>query len=328
MDTSEQDRRRHRGQLERAAAVIAAALAVAAAIFITTSMKDNSASEAAVGCPLHPYSTTAPIAMSEPACRVIANDTGANPNPEPFWGALQCADPARYSHFVAGGDRHETAMGRAQGNDAYRRLTVRDGDEFFGERCELGEDDWRDGPTAFYAPGSHLLTYISERLPDNFPLYTHRWQTVMQMKQAQPSDNGGGAPIIEMEAREGRWWIVDDWHALWSFPARRDFWTRFAWDVFYSNVPHRGWIQVSADLNGDGDFNDPGERSPTFHLRTLKTEIDGPNGEGDGIAPGEPIPSHLRAGLYHDPSIHCPAPRGCSVQVDNVQVLAPPGGTG
>lgn len=304
-----------------------AALVVAAAIYLVSSLEGGSASEAAGGCPLHRAATTAPIAMVEPACRVIASDTGANPDPERFSGTLQCAERARYTHVMRGGDTHRTAMGRPQGNDAYRRLTVDDGDEFFGERCELGEDDWRHGPTTFYAQGAHLLTYVSERLPDNFPLYTHTWQTVMQMKQTQPSDNGGGAPIIEMEAREGRWWIVDYWHALWSFPALRDRWTRFAWDVYYSRVPKQGWIQVSADLNGDHDFEDPGERSPVFHLRTLKTEIEGLNGDGDGIAAGEPIPSHFRAGLYHDPGIHCPMPRGCSVEVDNVQVLAPAGGT-
>jgi hypothetical protein len=328
MTNSEHDRKGRRDTLTRAAAVIGVAVIVAVAIFVTTSLKEDSASEAAPGCPLRPSSTTAPIAMSEPGCRLIASDTGAAPDPEPFWGALQCADPARYAHVMVGGDPHRTASGRAQGNDAYRRLTLRDGDEFYGERCELGEDDWRHGPTAFYAQGAHLLTYVSERLPDNFPLYTHTWQTVMQMKQAQPSDNGGGAPIIEMEARDGRWWIVDDWHGLWSFPAVRNRWTRFAWDVYYSQIPGKGSIQVSADLNDDGDFEDPGERSPVFHLRTLKTEIDGPNGDGDGIAPGEPIPSHLRAGLYHNPAIRCPAPRGCSVEVDNVQVLAPAGGIG
>jgi hypothetical protein len=328
MATSGQRQKRRRGHFERAAAIIVAALVIAVAIYVTSSMKDNAASEAAVGCPLHPYSTTAPIAMKEPACLLIASDTGANPDPEGFWGALQCVDPARYAHVDAGGDLHETATGRPQGNDAYRRLTVEDGDNFYGERCELGEDDWRHGPTAFYGQGSHLLTYISERLPDNFPLYANTWQTVMQMKQAQPSDHGGGAPIIEMEAREGRWWIGDDWHALWSFKAERNRWSRFAWDVYYSNLPHKGSIQVSADLNGDGDFEDPGERSPVFHVRTLKTEIDGPNGEGDGIAPGEPIPSHLRAGIYHNPAIPCRPPGGCSVQVDNVQILAPADGTG
>jgi hypothetical protein len=324
VDDNSDPKRRRRANLERAAAAIAAALVVAAAIFLTDTLKSGPTSEATRDtCPLQRRLTSAPVTMSEPACAVIASDTSAEPGYESFWGELQCAEPDRYHWSSSGGDLHRTAAGRRQGNEAYRRVTVLDGDDFSGERCELGEDDWKEGPTAFYRQGDHYLTYISERLPDNFPLGTNTWQTVMQMKQTQPSDGGGGAPRIEMEAREHRWVIDVDWHELWSFPARRNFWTRFAWDVSYSQVPGHGLLQVSADLNGDGDFDDPGERSPTFHVATLKTEIEGPNGDSDGIAAGAPIPGHLRAGIYHNPAIHCPAPKGCSVEVDNVQVLGP-----
>jgi hypothetical protein len=63
---------------------------------------------------------------------------------------------------------------------------------------------------------------------------------------------------------------------------------------------------------------------------TLKREIRG--GGRDGIAPGKSIPSHLRAGLYHDEGYSCPeSSGGCSVDVDNVQVVRPfnrPGGPG
>jgi hypothetical protein len=261
--------------------------------------------------------------MTLSGCSLIASDTSANPSPLSFWGSIQCANSSRYSYLESGGDPHFTATGAAQPDNAYRRLTVLDGDEFYGERCELGLNDHNIGPTAFYHEGQHRATYISLRLPENFPLSTNDWQTVMQMKQAQPSDGGGGGPILEMQARQGRWVILNNWHELWSFPAQKNTWTRFAWDVYYSQDPSKGWIQVSADLNGDGDFNDPGERSPVIHTATLKTEIEGPNGTSDGLAPGDPIPSHLRAGIYHNPSIPCPAPTGCSVEVDNVQVLGP-----
>jgi hypothetical protein len=77
---------------------------------------------------------------------------------------------------------------------------------------------------------------------------------------------------------------------------------------------------MGVDLNGDGDFSDPGELSRVFHTYTLKIQVPGPVTD---IAPGHPIPSHLRAGLYHNSSIPCPAPAGCSVDIDNVQVLRP-----
>jgi hypothetical protein len=262
------------------------------------------------------------VGMSLPGCEVIYSDTGAESSPTKDWGRLQCVSSTRYSWSPQGGDTHVTATGAPQGDEAYRQVTVDDGDEFWGERCELGEDDWRTGPTAVYHEGDHYVTYISERLPSNFPLYTKEWQTVMQMKQTEPGNGGGEAPQIEMEAREGRWIIVDDWHELWSFPAAQNTWTRFAWNVYYSKNSNEGWMQVSVDLNGDGDFNDPGERSPVFHVATLKTEIAGPIADPGQAAVGEAMTGHLRAGIYHNPEIPCPAATGgCSVQIDNVQIV-------
>ncbi len=263
------------------------------------------------------------VEMSLPGCPAIASDTSADSNPIPFWGSIGCQDSSRYAYSQTGGDTHATASGAAQPDSAYRRLTVQDGDNFYGERCELGENDHNSGPTAFYHEGQHRITYFSERLPDNFPLSTNHWQTVMQMKQAQPSDGGGGVPILFMGAYEGQWQVLSAVanDSYFTFPAQTGVWTRFAWDVYYSQDPSKGWLQVSADLNDDGDFDDPGERSPVIHGPTLKTEVDGPLGTRDGLAPGDPIPSHLRIGIYHDPAISCAPPTDCSVEIDNVQVV-------
>jgi hypothetical protein len=73
------------------------------------------------------------------------------------------------------------------------------------------------------------------------------------------------------------------------------------------------------DRNGDGDALDDGEQSPRIATSTLATELSG-NASG-GLAAGDPIPSHLRLGLYHNPTISCPGPTGCPVDVDNVQVV-------
>jgi hypothetical protein len=283
---------------------------------------ESSESSTDPGCPIEGSQATAPIAMSVLGCGLVASDTSAEANPIPFWGSIQCAEESRYSHEESGGDTHVAANGEAP-DSAYRRLTVFDGDDFYGERCELGENDHYSGPTVFYHQGQQRITYYSERLPANFPLSTANWQTVMQMKQTQPSDDDCCGPQLEMEARQNRWVVVDSWNNLWEFPARRNVWTRFAWDVYYSQNPSEGWLQVSADLNDDGDFNDPGERSPILHAATLRTEPEGPNGSSDGLAAGDPIPSHLRVGIYHDPEISCAAPVECSVEVDNVQVMEP-----
>lgn len=214
------------------------------------------------------------------------------------------------------------ATGAAQGNSSFRRLTVMDGDDYSGERCELGEND-HEGPVAFYREGQRRATYVSMRLPSNFPLATDNFQTVLQMKQAQASDNGGGIPILFMGAYDNQWHIesVNAVDQYWRFPAKTGVWTRFAFDVFYSQDPNKGWLQVSADLDADGDFDEGGERTPVIHNATLQSETAGTS--SDGLTEGESIPSHLRAGIYHDPSIPCAAPVGCSIDIDNVQVVAP-----
>jgi hypothetical protein len=259
-------------------------------------------------------------------CRVLFDDTAQAADPEPIWGSVDCESPDRQRRIGAGGDPHPTATGAPQGDDAYRELEVRDGDDFFGERCELGHNDHRDGPTALYREGDRRVTFASYRLPAGYPLASERWQVVMQIKQTAPSANSGGTPVLELEAKRDRWRLLQSRspgqsstsRELWSAPAELGAWTRFAFDGLYSRKQGKGKIRAYADLNGDGDAADAGERSPKFKTYTLKKETSG--GGDDGIAPGKPIPSHLRVGIYHDPAIDC-GEVTCAVDVDNVQVV-------
>ena len=257
---------------------------------------------------------------------LIASDTGTDPDATHFWGKEDCANDSRVQQFTTGGDAHLTATGAPQGDSSFRRMTVFDGDDVWGERCELGWDS-RRGPTAFYRPGTRRITEVSVRLPSNFPLGVNTWQTVMQMKQSGPSNNSSGAPIFTLEAWGGRWRLRQavnrttstDLRELWSAPAQLNFWTRFIIDMRYSVRKKAGYVRIGADLNGDGDISDPGELSRGIHTYTLKMET--PGGSPDGLRGGQGIPSHLRTGIYHDSSVPCPG--GCSVDVDNVQVLRP-----
>jgi hypothetical protein len=203
---------------------------------------------------------------------------------------------------------------------------VIDGDEFYGERCELGLNN-RSAPTAFYREGRRRKTAISLRLPPTLPIHTPDFQVVTQMKQANPAANAGGSPMLELQVFLGRWKLIQsrrpgmttDSRELWSAPAQTGIWTRFTFDIRYSRRAKKGSVRVLADLNGDNDAADPGETSRRIRTFTLKTEIRG--GPPDGIRPGQSIPSHLRAGIYHDPAISCPPPFGCQLDVDNVQVF-------
>ncbi len=202
-----------------------------------------------------------------------------------------------------GGDPEKTALGGAQGSDDFRRMTAYDGDDFWGERCELGHNDNRTGPTAVYHEGDHKLTFASIRLPSNLPLDTNQWQVVLQMKQAQPAANASGTPVLALRAYNGRWALMQsdsngsssDSHEIWSAPATSGQWTRFAFDVHFSQDPSNGSISVYVDLNGDGDAADAGEQSSKINTYTLKYETAGGSvigaGRVDPVAPaGRPLP--------------------------------------
>ena len=237
------------------------------------------------------------------------------------WGSVDCAQPTRVRTAVGGAAAHGPGEAERR-TTGFRHLKVVDGDNFYGERCELGLNDHRSSPVALYHEGERRLTFISIRLPKHFPLGRTDWQTVMQMKQTQPAAAGGGAPMIELQARHGRWLLVDDWEPVWAGRAHKGVWTRFAFDVRYSQNPDLGTIRVYADRNGDGDALDNRERSRIIHRATLRRESSG-GSPTDGIAPGESIPSHLRVGIYHDPAYSCPGSR-CSIGIDDVDVYQLP----
>jgi len=229
------------------------------------------------------------------------------------------------------------AGGTPQSGPQARELTVFDGDEVFssGERCELGRNDHRTGPTVLYRDGQRRITYFSIYLPQSYPLNQERWQVVMQMKQTNPSDlmdppsDDARNPVLALEAYDGQWIFRNSRTQIWSAPAQHDTWTRFAIDATYADDPAQGRVSVYVDLDNDGFVTDAYEaQEPTVGIKTLKTEIAGTR--DDGLRAGDAIPSHLRMGLYHaeaepgDPGIPCPRPTGCRIRIDNVQVVAAP----
>jgi hypothetical protein len=146
--------------------------------------------------------------LRAPGCRTVFNDTGADPDAERLWADIECVTEGRHRVVDTGGDPAPTALAQPQGNEAYRRLTVIDGDDLYGERCELGNNEHRAccGPNpAVYREGQHRITFISFWLPAGFPLRPDAWQGLLQMKQTQPSAGGGGAPAISVGLEEGRW---------------------------------------------------------------------------------------------------------------------------
>ena len=269
------------------------------------------------------------------SCALVRDDSGGIANPAALWGKTDCASHTRQQLIKGAGDPAPRADGSFQGNRSYRRLTVLDGDDVWGERCELARNERRyggrggSGTFALFREGQRRITQFSVRLPQGYRLGSKHWRVVMQMKQTQPAANGGGTPVLSLRTKRGDWQLMQstspgyssDSRVLWERQARKGMWTRFSFDVTYSKRARKGSVKVYVDLNGDGDTADRRERSRRKRTYTLKREIRG--GNRDGIKRGQSIPSHLRVGLYHDREVRCRWPYGCSVHIDNVQVLRP-----
>lgn len=111
------------------------------------------------------------------------------------------------------------------------------------------------------------------------------WRVLFQMKQDE-SLNWAVAPMLTLECRGGAWVLVNYWHDRWDCAAKRGIWTRWAFDVTYSADPSKGRVQVHADLDGDGTYE---EVSPLMTMQTLLAQQ-------SGVGPG--IPSDVRTGIY------------------------------
>jgi hypothetical protein len=301
-------------------AVLAAVVGAAGVLAATLLCGTGATSPSDRGCQVDPKT------MQARGCSLVIGDTAAIKDPTLLWHDLACVDQSRYRYETRHGDRERTALGARQRNDAYRRLTVDDGDDFYGERCELGENN-RDATFQVYQEGQQRITFLSLKLARSLPIGESHWQVVMQMKQVQPADNGGGTPVLSLNVYDRKWRLMQSsspgpssyTRQLYAAPAHHGVWTRMAFDITYDD--NAGSIRAYIDANGDGDFMDHGERSGAIGTYTLKTETAGT--DDDGIIAGAAIPSHLRVGIYHDTQIACPPPGGCALGVDDVQVVSP-----
>jgi hypothetical protein len=248
--------------------------------------------QGATGCGLH----------------LLKQDLATDPDPVPLWGEIDAVSPTRHQWFASGGPD----------GGPFRRMTALDGDLYHGnsERAELGDSDYtfENGMSDtfyLYRAGMRRVTSFWMRLPASFPINTDDWQVVMQMKQTDPATNADGTPVIALQATQGQWILkqslspgpAEDTRVLWRTPARVGVWTHITVDATYSTDPSAGRFAIAIG----------GASSPVLRTYNLKYEVRPP---GPQLRAGDPIPDHLRLGIYHDP----PLP-GTSVDIAQVQIF-------
>jgi len=192
-------------------------------------------------------------------------------------------------------------VSRAQGSKSYR-FELRDGDDAYGERVELGQGmpGGTAGSNRWFHAGDERWIAMQYFVPADWPTDL-TWQTVMQIK---PSSPGGGGPNIGLDLGNNRMMVYGNTNAWGSTEGRsfdgdgplaggshsltRGSWIKLTWHVVFSADPAVGSLEMFGDL-ADGQ----GMRT-LVPLRTRPT-MKYHNGVMD--------PVHLRVGIYRDPAM-------------------------
>lgn len=264
---------------------------------------------------------------------ILRNDDAAQADPlTGLWGQLAAASASRCVHKTSGGDPRPRADGTTN-NASYREMSVQDGDAWQGEsaeRCELGRNTTTpyytecqpgsvDGTFALSDEGEHKIHFFSQRYHDNMVLTQDNWQVVFQNKQDQPYAANGPvdtAPALAITIYGGLIHLENFWSIIWTTPAPpKNVWIRYALEAFYSKDASKGWVRLYVDNDGDGDFLDADEMSPQITCPTLATITSKGNSPRNV---GDPLPSHMRIGIYRQGSTYTGTG---TMDIDNIQVV-------
>jgi Polysaccharide lyase len=200
------------------------------------------------------------------------------------------------NHSCQSGDRvHEVNSPVAQGRRSYR-IDVKDGDDSYGERCELGQaNPTRAGFPLFHEGDERWIgyqMYLPADMDTNPGRDPHNWTVIMQFKQL----GSLGTPAVSMDFQENRFILMNsdtnhessgcNW--WWEHPVVKGRWIKFLYHIKFSPDKSVGWLELYADLDGNGLKQELG-RTPMW---TMKVDNN-----------GHTVDSHARIGLYRDPEI-------------------------
>src|SRR3954469_19362095 len=199
------------------------------------------------------------------------------------WANYSCADRSRVK---------EVTSPAAQGRRAYE-LAIHDGDNSYGERCEIGMGNPGKPGFPLFQEGDERWISFQVYLPDDYPIDTPDWQLFFQIHQ----QGDGGCPPISLGVEDGKFKLfksarntyVLDTRELWSGPAQRNRWVKFTLHIKNSTDPNVGFVELFGDLDGSGV-------KTLLEKTATHTMTKDPRGGGA-------MTNHARVGIYRDPDI-------------------------
>ena len=228
------------------------------------------------------------------------------------WVDYSCQDRSRFAQVT---DRV------AQGGRAYR-IEVHDGDDSYGERCELdnGNTDakrlasqmlFHDGQEAWIAFQTYLPLDFSFA-PDGAPVsMKNDGGLIMQLKQL----GSCGTPalgivssrtVFALRNSAGATCESGPMRSLWRVPMVLGHWVKWLQHVRFSTDDSIGFVETWYDPDGLGlrqiiPVADFGNRvvGNRIYTHTQKS----PTGHPDPACPADDTCSHARIGIYRDPDV-------------------------
>ena len=198
------------------------------------------------------------------------------------WASWSCQNSTRFEQVTSP---------VAEGTHAYK-LTVQDGDDSWGERCELG--DGNPGRNGFpqFANGDDVWISFSVYLPDGYPINTHDWNVMFQIHQI----GDGGCPPIALSVQDGEFKLFNSSRPTyvlntvekWNGPAQLNRWTKFTIHLKNSPSDDTGFVELYSDLHGQGME----QVLPRTYMHTMTARAD-----------GSAMINHARVGIYRNPAI-------------------------
>jgi hypothetical protein len=228
------------------------------------------------------------------------------------WVSYSCADRSRFSQVTSP---------VAQGQRAYR-IEVRDGDDSYGERCELENGNtssnrlherllFHRGQEAWIAFQTYLpvdFSFAAGGVPVGFP---NDGGLLMQLKQLGSCGTPAlgivtGKASFAMRNSAGNDCESGSMKSLWTVPMVLGRWVRWLVHVKFDTNPEEGFTSTWYDPDGLGlrpivprlDLGKPVEGN-RIYTHTQKSPTDHPS----PACPDTDDCSHARIGIYRDPDV-------------------------